>query len=178
MVCLCNFLVQLELKTTASETGYWNLCNPEAEGKRAIVIQMCSLRGSWHRSKGRPSFCVLCSVASVSTGNNLQGPAVGALFVSREGNKWIVFSILALLRLYVKSLLSPSLFSILDAIGHFLVVCLQTSSILGIKSTMLVLLEKYMNRMDLCVLLQTKEIQQHFSLLPGLTVIAQSLNIL
>lgn len=65
-------------------------------------------------------FCAVW-LLSVSTGNNLLGPAVGALFVSREGNKWIVFSILALLRLYVKSLMSPTLFSILDEIGHFLV---------------------------------------------------------
>lgn len=123
MVCLDNS-VQLELKTTASDTGYWSPCHPEAEGTRArvVVIQPCSPRGSWHRSKGRPSFCVLCNVASFCQyWKYLLGPAVGALFVSREGNKWIVFSILALLRLYVKTLLSPTLFSILDEIEHFLV---------------------------------------------------------
>lgn len=143
MVCLGNSLVQLEFKTTASETGYWSPCNPEAGAKKArvAVMQTCSLRGSGQGSKGRPSFRVLCSVASVSTAVSLQSLAGGALFASREGNKWIVFSILALLRLYVKSFLSPTLFSILDAIGHFLVVSLQTCSILGIKSTMLVILE-------------------------------------
>lgn len=85
--------MQLEFKTTASETGYWSSCNPEAGDKRArvVVMQTCPLRGSGQGSKRRPSFCVLCSVASVSTGDNLQSLAVGALFASREGNKWIFF---------------------------------------------------------------------------------------
>lgn len=139
-------------------------------------MQTCPLRGSGQGSKRRPSFCVLCSVASVSTGDNLQSLAVGALFASREGNKWIFFQCSCSPQTLCEELIVSYTFQHFRCDCAFLGGVTANFQYFRNKKYYACNIRKHMNGIDLCVSLRTKEIQQHFSLLPGLTVIAQSLN--